>query len=209
MGKRPVITFLGPSGIGKTTLAKWVSDEFRIPFVSGSYSDLVPSTRNLHHSKMIDLPAEEILKSDIQLLRLRNESYRLHRNQGMVSDRSPLDILAYSFIKLSQRVPTCDLDKLWELVLSNLYLVDIIIYMPFPINSLSEWDFEPNGKRITNKYFQWMVSILMNAVLTKVDRKLEFIKPETFLTLPTTSLEERKLMISHFLSPILEKWKEE
>ena len=50
--KRPSrIMFAGPSGIGKTTLAKFVEsigggDDPIWPFISGSVSDLLPNTKN-------------------------------------------------------------------------------------------------------------------------------------------------------------------
>lgn len=43
MSKR--IMFVGPSGIGKTTLAKFIETKYGIPFISGSMSDLMPDTK--------------------------------------------------------------------------------------------------------------------------------------------------------------------
>ena len=40
------IMFVGPSGIGKTTLAKAVEEICGIPFISGSMSDLLPATKS-------------------------------------------------------------------------------------------------------------------------------------------------------------------
>ena len=37
--------FHGPSGIGKTTLAKFIETKYGIPFISGSMSDLMPDTK--------------------------------------------------------------------------------------------------------------------------------------------------------------------
>ena len=45
--------FLGPSGSGKTTLAKIISEKFVIPLISGSYSDMIPSTKSKSHWDMI------------------------------------------------------------------------------------------------------------------------------------------------------------
>lgn len=45
MEKHLRIQIAGPSGVGKTTLAKDISDIYGIPYVSGSYSDLIPSTK--------------------------------------------------------------------------------------------------------------------------------------------------------------------
>lgn len=39
------IMFVGPSGIGKTTLAKFIETKYGIPFISDSMSDLMPDTK--------------------------------------------------------------------------------------------------------------------------------------------------------------------
>lgn len=39
------IQLCGSSGTGKTTVANQLSKIYDIPFISGSYSDLVPSTK--------------------------------------------------------------------------------------------------------------------------------------------------------------------
>lgn len=43
--------FVGPSGIGKTTLAKYVAKREDLPFISGSMSDLMPDTKEMHHAE--------------------------------------------------------------------------------------------------------------------------------------------------------------
>ena len=47
MSKR--IMFVGPSGIGKTTLAKYVAKREDLPFISGSMSDLLPATEGANY----------------------------------------------------------------------------------------------------------------------------------------------------------------
>ena len=53
--------FTGVSGVGKTTIAKEVADMLKIPFISGSYSDLVPETRDMPHADMIQQDASTVL----------------------------------------------------------------------------------------------------------------------------------------------------
>lgn len=192
-----VITFMGPSGIGKTTLAKYISEKYGLPFITGSYSDLIPSTRAMPHQKMLELPPADVLKMDLQLLRARVNSYRQHRKNGMVSDRSPLDVLAYSIIKLSSRVKTCDLDPVWDMAFDGMMYVDALIYMPFGYDDFKEWDVEDNNKRVLNKYFQAMVSSTMNAIFNRIPAKLYHT-----LVLPVGSLETRQLMIDNFMDEL-------
>ena len=47
------IMFVGPSGIGKTTLAKFIETKYGIPFISGSMSDLRPDTKEMHHAEFL------------------------------------------------------------------------------------------------------------------------------------------------------------
>ena len=51
MSKR--IMFVGPSGIGKTTLAKYVAKRGDLPFISGSMSDLLPATEGVSHNEIL------------------------------------------------------------------------------------------------------------------------------------------------------------
>ena len=63
MEKHLRIQIAGPSGVGKTTLAKDISDIYGIPYVSGSYSDLIPSTKDILHSDMISMDPKKIYQN--------------------------------------------------------------------------------------------------------------------------------------------------
>ena len=199
MERKPIITFLGPSGIGKTTMAKWVSETYDIPFVTGSYSDLVPSTRKLSHREMMGLDTHTQFKQDLELIKARIDSYKAHRN-GMVSDRSLIDVFAYALLKYSNKVPACDIDTIQDWVSMNLYLVDLVIFMPYSIGD--EWSFEDNGKRVVNPYFQAMVSTIMDMVLVEVNA----ITTINFKVLTVGSLEYRREALGYILDNFLEKW---
>ena len=93
MGKHPIkIQLTGCSGVGKTTLAKYISQEYGISFVSGSYSDLVPQTRNEKHADMITKDPKLIYEQDHQVLNLRHKQLRNLYN--FVTDRSYVDSIA-------------------------------------------------------------------------------------------------------------------
>ena len=63
-GLKQRINFTGCSGIGKTTLAKEISEKYGLPFISGSYSDLVPETKDLSHTDMINQDAKKIFEEN-------------------------------------------------------------------------------------------------------------------------------------------------
>ena len=91
--------FAGPSGFGKTTLAKWVSEQSGVPFESGSLSDLIPQTKEVSHKDMLARDAKDLYTEDFQLLNLRNKLF-VDKDQ-YVSDRSYLDSAAYFLYKSS------------------------------------------------------------------------------------------------------------
>lgn len=58
------IMFVGPSGIGKTTLAKFIETKYSIPFISGSMSDLMPDTKEMHHAEFLHQECGELINKD-------------------------------------------------------------------------------------------------------------------------------------------------
>ena len=61
------IMFVGPSGIGKTTLAKFIETKYGIPFISGSMSDLMPDIKEMHHAEFLHQECGELINKDYQL----------------------------------------------------------------------------------------------------------------------------------------------
>ena len=152
------IVLCGPSGIGKTTVAKELAHIYRFPFVSGSYSDLIPITRDLHQSDMISKDPREIFSQDMRLLGLRKKSYE--KNPKMFSDRSPVDSIVQGIYKLSPYLPSCDIDLLVKNGMEVIEkYISAIIFLRYP-SDLSKWNLEDNGKRVSNPYFQRMISTL-------------------------------------------------
>ena len=165
------IAFLGASGTGKTTLAKFISGKYGIPFISGSFSDLVPETRSISHEDMLEWDKDVMVTSEYNLLNLRRKSYqKLFRDgeKSFVTDRSPLDSLAYLIYKLSSKISECEIEN-FEGCVSNVLRDHIthIIFIPFTNEMVSNWTTEDNHKRITNNYFQWMISRIMAGVISK------------------------------------------
>lgn len=162
MSKR--IMFVGPSGIGKTTLAQAVAKKYDIPFISGSMSDLLPATKGISHNELLSLGSEAMYKSDFQLLNLRN---RLFRDKSeFVTDRSYVDLSAYFWYKQSRTIPECEMEHFFcycqELMKNQ---CDLAIFLPLSLSTYSEWTMEDNKKRIMNRFFQVQISSLMSELL--------------------------------------------
>lgn len=155
------INLTGPSGMGKTTLAKWISEEYNIPFVSGSYSDLVPETATMPHKDMIAQDAKLIQEQDTKVLNLRRKAF--DKLTTLVSDRSYLDSAAYFINKLSHRIPQCEVEYFIEICRElTLTQCDKVIFIPADTHHLEKWDMEDNHKRSTNLYFHIEISLLIS-----------------------------------------------
>lgn len=162
MSKR--IMFVGPSGIGKTTLAQAVAKKYDIPFISGSMSDLLPATKGISHNELLSLGSEAMYKSDFQLLNLRNKLFKDKEN--FVTDRSYADLAAYFWYKQSRNMPECEMEHFFcqckELMENQ---CDLAIFLPLNLSTYHEWPMEDNKKRIMNRFFQVQISSLMSELL--------------------------------------------
>jgi len=161
------IMMAGPSGIGKTTIAKWLADEYQAlgyEFISGSVSDLIPSTKELSHRDMLDRDSKTQYLEDYQILDLRRKLFREH--PIFVSDRSYLDSLTYFIYKQAGKQPSCELDQFSRLC--SMILVqqcDLLVMFDFKPGYIDQWLTEDNHKRITNNYFQAEISGIMKVAL--------------------------------------------
>lgn len=159
------INLTGASGMGKTTLAKWISETYQIPFISGSYSDLIPETAKMPHRDMISQDAKIIQLQDTQVLNLRRKAFDSF--ETMVSDRSYLDSAAYFINKLSHRIPQCETEQFIEICRElTCKQCDKIIFIPADTYHLKHWEMEDNGKRSTNLYFHIEISQLIYWLIT-------------------------------------------
>lgn len=182
------IMFAGPSGYGKTTLAKWLSERVGIPFESGSVSDLLPKTKDIAHQDMLARDPQELYKEDFQILNLRNKLFQ--DKDAYISDRSYLDSAAYFLYKQADKQPSCELENFF-IICSELLTrqCDCLIFLNFVPNLLNKWVTEDNHKRITSNYFQVEISSLMMLSLKLLDYKQHNV--QNICREPTNSLWKR------------------
>lgn len=167
------IMFAGPSGVGKTTLAKFLTEELKniydqYEFLSGSISDLIPKTKDIPHKDMLQRDSDELYKEDYKLLNLRN---RLYKDQtDFVTDRSYLDLAAYFLYKQAPKVADCEIDQFLR-ICSKLLVeqADVLILFELTQENIHTWVTEDNCKRITNNYFQATISNIMVQTLNYMD----------------------------------------
>lgn len=213
------IMIAGPSGIGKTTLAKHISDNYNLPFLSGSVSDLLPKTREMSHKDMLSRDSNTLYLEDFQILNIRNKLYG--PKEVFVTDRSYIDNITYFTYKQGDKLPKCELEHFVNL--ASMLLTkqcDLLIFLPLNSQYINDWVVEDNNKRIISTYFQSEISALMRFSLSLLryvpSTNCNTLYPATFykfekgsikniygstdvLIINTLKLEERFKIISKFI----------
>lgn len=215
MEKLLKIQLTGCSGVGKTTLSKWLSEELRIKFISGSYSDLVPQTKNEKHSDMITKDPKIIYQQDYQVMNLRHK--QLAFEDRFITDRSYIDSIAYLINKLSVHIRQCDIESFIGNCEALLSLeCTHLIFIPFSLKFLNNWDIEDNNKRILNGYYQFQISQLIYGILDMMGYRKQplrsyLVEAEvgkiqvkgndiSVLILDELDFEKRKQIVKRFIS---------
>ena len=160
------IMLAGPSGIGKTTLAKAIAEAYNLPYVYGSYRTFSPEEmKTMPHKEMLNQSPGDILKRDYQVLTQRAKSFK--DMDAYVTDRSYLDQMAYFVQKLSSHIPSCEVDEFMkhatELLLKQ--GPDLVIYVPFTVNHFKNWTTEDDGQRIPSNWYQYHTTSSFNALI--------------------------------------------
>jgi len=90
-------TFItGTSGIGKTTLAEYISRKLQVPFINGSSTVLWKKYNITSHVELLEMGSREPTKGlefQYELLKLREEL--VNGVDSFVTDRTPIDNLVY------------------------------------------------------------------------------------------------------------------
>lgn len=187
------IMLAGPSGIGKTTLANQVSTLLDKQFISGSVSDLLPKTKDIPHSDMLDRDSQELYREDYQILNLRKKVF-----EGMVdfvSDRSFVDSATYFLYKQASKIPACEVEHFINLCgRLTTSLCDLLVVLELSTDDIHTWITEDNGKRIVSNYFQTLITYNMRMVLKLMGYK----KCTTYNTLPVGKFLSYKVLDQYF-----------
>lgn len=159
------ILLAGPSGVGKTTVAKFLSEELGIKFISGSVSDLLPQTKEMTHAEMLARDSKDLYTEDYQILNLRNKIFS-KEEEPFVSDRSFLDSAAYFLYKQADKIPACEVEQFINLAkMATLQSIDYLIFIDYSLDMFNNWIIEDNSKRVISKFFQMEISRIMYMVL--------------------------------------------
>jgi adenylate kinase family enzyme len=156
------IVIIGPSGTGKTTLAKELSERNKIPFISASAKDLFNCYGFKNHNDIVKcgiIDPKKGLQFQMELIQTRNELFRT--NKSFISDRSPIDVWVYFLLQNSSQLSYNQCNYMEENFRTGLSYIDKIIFLPFT----SSIEIENDGVRVINPYFQFTVNALFEKII--------------------------------------------
>lgn len=174
MNKKIFIT--GTSGIGKTTLAKYLAEKNNIPFIVGSSKVLWEKYGIRNHQRLLELGIIEPqtgLAFQYDLLDIRNKA--VEGLDSFVTDRSVVDNLVYFMFQnapyLSEK-DTRDYIRACKVSLGGIFDWDYenlkLIYLSrnfFPFDKMAK--IEDDGARIDNPYYQDMMDTIFQSIFDK------------------------------------------
>lgn len=171
------IYITGTSGIGKSTLAKKISEDRGIPFINGSSTVLWKNYNINSHKELLLMGINDPIRGlafQLELLELREKL--VEGVETFVSDRSFIDNIVYF---LYQNSPYLDEEKTLEYINAAIdsYLRinkdndSVVLFLSRRFKPGDRMlNIENNGKRIINPYYQDMMDELFFYIIGRVDR---------------------------------------
>lgn len=202
------IAFTGSSGSGKTTMVKFVADQFNLEHISGSAGDVLSNGDKAYlrqtygydggkgHLGVITESAKNPaygLANQWLLQRRRAEIIKM--NDNFVTDRSPIDNLTYfiSQVGYHNGVDDREVEKFISACQDAWTYLTHVIY----IKAVQPGAVENNGSRIANRYYQRAIDAQFQFWLDEVFRRT---KGPKVLTIDFWDINQRKELITNFLN---------
>ncbi len=188
------IQICGPSGAGKTTLAKFIAEQFGIPYI---HTD-GPGLRKLYgcesHSDIIKMTAADIVKGNMYQYELLAQRSQLSMGDSYVMDRSFVDSIAYFLLQNSAFNTEQETVAFISKTLAVCHRCTHLIMIP-PLYTNPEED----GVRIQNLQYQKMTWEMMKyaAEEYRMDQAMNYLTP---LLIETYDLDERKRIVFQYLN---------
>lgn len=189
----------GASGTGKTTLAKWISKEYNIPFIETSTKPLWPEFGVKSHKELIEKGEKDIkFMLDFQHAVIRFRDKQLSGVTEFVTDRGAMDIAVYYLMQACHKVNQPKAEYYFARCAKLQQMASHQIIIPFNYQTVLEND----GMRIQNIFYQRMTSDLFETD-TVYDLVRMGYKQENEhiarLYLPIWDMEERQSRVKEFL----------
>lgn len=200
------IALSGPSGLGKTTLCKFIEKEFGVTHLSTSAGDILPQSekdymfrafgyRGTGHKDVINLSAvEPMFGSHFQKAVLNSRVSQIVRNESFVIDRTPIDNVVYALSQVSHNETESFIKSFInqaQAAFEGLTHVIQIRYSP-DIPGI-----EDNKSRVPNIYYQRYISDVFSGVYSRYFANLEGPR---VITIDFWDLNSRKELVKAFLA---------
>lgn len=207
------IGICGASGVGKTTLAKIISEELDIPFIAGSARmslleedvELLKGIRKEGNYWSNKDHLDNILYSLVdpqfglmlQGLILKRRQTCFKGKTNFVTDRTPIDNLTYFMMQnsvvLDQTTTNDYIDKCIEVLNKHF---DFIIF----IRTEGMEDVEIDGHRVANLEYQHMIDNLFEYIIGRYIK--HHVKGIGILNIGTRDINVRRKLIKQFFDPL-------
>jgi len=156
------IFICGPSGVGKTTLAKELSKTMGIPFIESSASSVWPQFGFTSHSDALSkIAGNPELGFDYQMAILDNRLETLKDLPEFITDRTPFDTMVYFMLQNSSFTDPIKCEVYKQRCKDLTILSNTLIFIPFGDHII----LEDNGKRINSRMFQETTSAIFTYIL--------------------------------------------
>jgi len=164
----------GVSGTGKTTLAKYISQRYRIPFIEGSSKVLWAKHGITKHSDIIAHSTEDPkwgLDFQTALLNYRGKS--IEGFDDFVTDRSPLDSMVYFLLQNAPHLTKDVTDEYFESCKNSYPLGSRQILLE--LCTEDDMVFENDGMRIDNPHYQMVVNSVFSLMAGNIPINVDII----------------------------------
>jgi len=204
--KKPIkVAFSGPSGLGKSTLCKYVQEEMSLEWLSTSAGDIFTGAdvallkdrfgyAQSGHKDVINLSAENPeFGWTFQRLIMNRRADQIFKNDKFVIDRCPIDNVSYMLSQISHQASEDNIKgfiQTAQMAYQELTHVIQIRHSPdVPF-------IEDNGSRVSNQYFQKYISDVFTGVFA---RYFANQPGPRVITLDFWDLPERRRVVRDFL----------
>lgn len=111
MTQKKIIGLCGAHRTGKTTVAKAAAQQKRIPFLQTSSSEVF---KKLGISPQADLSLKHRLAVQLEILEAAEAVYQASEARTAITDRTPVDMLAYTMADFTRENSTPETSQLFE-----------------------------------------------------------------------------------------------